>query len=1437
MTEKLYGGIDVGSTTVKLVIMDAAQQTIFARYERHYSDVKAASKRILEEAIQEIAPTTPIAFTITGSGGMGLANLLQLEFVQEVIACTKTVETLIPQTDVSIELGGEDAKITFFGASLEQRMNGSCAGGTGAFIDQMATLLKTDANGLNEMAKDFETIYPIASRCGVFAKTDVQPLINDGARKADIAASIFQAVVNQTIAGLASGHKIKGKVAFLGGPLYFMDQLRARFIDTLNLAPEDVVFPSDPQLFVAKGAALYAEKQPQINLVTLLDRLEHGDDRVMRPSRSLTPLFKDDDELQEFRKRHAQAKVETRDLASYHGVAFLGIDAGSTTTKVALMSTDHKLLYTYYDNNDGAPLEKTEAILTDLYAKLPADVTIGKACVTGYGEHLIKNALKVDLGEVETVAHYRAAHFFQPDVDFILDIGGQDMKAMTVKNNALTTIKLNEACSSGCGSFIETFATSLKYSVKDFAQAALLAQHPADLGSRCTVFMNSKVKQVQKEGATIGDISAGLSMSVIKNALFKVIKLRRAEDLGKHIVCQGGTFYNEAVLRAFEQISGREVIRPNIAGLMGAYGAALIAETAYETGDETTLLDTKDMQNLTFKKEFMHCGLCENNCALTITICSDGRRFVTGNRCERGEARGMKQRVPKDNGKINLVQEKYKLLFGYRPLRKKEARGVIGIPRVLNMYEDYPLWQTFFTKLGIRAVLSLKGSKKQFESGIETIPSDTVCYPAKQVHGHVQALINKGIHTIFYPGIVYERVENKDAQNHFNCPIVQSYPDVIRNNVDEIRAGQVDYRNPFLNLGDRESTARNLYETFKDFGVTEAEVKVALDAGYAELAHFKQQIQDRGEDTLRMLKQTGERGIVLAGRPYHLDPEINHGIARIITAEGFHVLTEDSIAHLGDVKGLRVVNQWVYHSRLYAAARVAARDPQLEFVQLNSFGCGLDAIDTDQVEEIMTQYNRLYTCLKIDEGTNMGAVRIRLRSLKAAVAERRRRAIMPEKLHEDEKPVQFTKDMRKDKYTLLMPMMSPIHQQGLVDVALQASGYNVVNLPVDDHHAIDEGQKFVNNDACFPAIISIGQMLEALQSGKYDLDHTAVMMTQTGGGCRATNYIPLIRKALKDAGFAQVPVVSMSLGNQGVEETPGFKLTLPLLKRVALAFLYGDLFERVVYRTRPYEKTPGEIDKMHDQWLKLVQPSVIKGNFHEFKRNVQQIVRDFDTVPLQQLNKPKVGIVGEILVKYSPIANNNIVRLLEREGAEAVVPDIVGFMNYSLYNQIYRYQQFGFAKKSEVLAEMALKLIKWCEKPLQKALTASSRFEGIAAIESLADDASKILSLGNQTGEGWFLTGEMIELLKGGVDNIICMQPFGCLPNHVVGKGVVKELRHQYPQANIAPIDYDPGVSIVNQLNRIRLMLATANKNLATQQTVVTPVNSGQKLSTVGSQV
>ena len=714
--KSLRGGIDVGSTTVKVVIMDENNDSVYQTYQRHFSDVKKASEKVLREAAEAVGLDTPISFTITGSGGMGLADVLNLKFIQEVIACTKTVEVICPQTDVAIELGGEDAKITFFGASLEQKMNGSCAGGTGAFIDQMASLLKTDANGLNELAKGYTHIYPIASRCGVFAKTDIQPLINDGARQEDLAASIFQAVVNQTIAGLASGHKIQGNVAFLGGPLYFMSELRQRFIETLHLKEENVVFPENPQLFVAKGAAFYAGEEEPTTIAKLLDSLAHIGS-ALQPTKSLDPLFNNEEELKEFRDRHAKAKVDFRPIETYCGNAYLGIDAGSTTTKIVLMSEDKKILYTWYGNNDGDPLQKTIDILTEMYKHLPENVTIAKACTTGYGEHLIKSALKADLGEVETVAHYKAAHYFQPNVDFILDIGGQDMKAMHVKNGALSTIQLNEACSSGCGSFIETFAQSLQYDVKDFAKAALLAENPADLGSRCTVFMQSRVKQAQKEGASVGDISAGLSMSVIKNALFKVIKAHSAEDLGQHIVCQGGTFYNEAVLRSFEKLSGQNVIRPNIAGLMGAYGAALIAEEHSKADDVSTIMTTEEMAGLTCDKTFEHCGRCENNCLLTITHFNDGRSFITGNRCEKGLRIKL---APKDQ-RVNLVKEKYHKLFSYRPLRKKLAtRGTIGIPRVLNMYENYPLWATFFKELGIRAEISTRSSEEMYESGIET---------------------------------------------------------------------------------------------------------------------------------------------------------------------------------------------------------------------------------------------------------------------------------------------------------------------------------------------------------------------------------------------------------------------------------------------------------------------------------------------------------------------------------------------------------------------------------------------------------------------------------------------------------------------------------------------------------------------------------------------
>ena len=737
------------------------------------------------------------------------------------------------------------------------------------------------------------------------------------------------------------------------------------------------------------------------------------------------------------------------------GVTYLGIDAGSTTTKAVLMNEKNEILYDFYGNNNGQPLETTIRILLDIYQKLPKEAYIGKVATTGYGEHLIKHALKIDMGEVETMAHYKAANYFLPGVDFILDIGGQDMKAMRMKHGVLSSILLNEACSSGCGSFIETFAKSLNYEVEDFAKEALAATHPVDLGSRCTVFMNSKVKQVQKEGASVGDISAGLSYSVIKNAIYKVIKIRRPEELGEKIVCQGGTFYNEAVLRAFELVSGREVVRPTIAGLMGAYGAAIIAKENTQPGDRTTLLSQAELESLTAKNEFTPCGLCENNCLLTVTVFSDGRQFITGNRCERG---ARVQRTTQDK-KINLVDYKYKKLFQYRPLKRKEAfRGEIGIPRVLNMYENYPLWHTIFSDLGFRTVLSPRSNKDIYEKGMDSIPSDTVCYPAKISHGHVQGLIDKGLSLIFYPGVIFERQESKQADNHFNCPVVQSYTDVIKNNVDDLRMKQIDYRNPFVNLDNEEALTQVLWDTFKDFGMSKQEMKQAVRHGYQEMDQFKKDIQQKGEECLARLNQTGEKAIVLAGRPYHIDPEINHGIASVITQEGFHVLTEDSLSHLEDVAGLRVVNQWVYHSRLYAAAKVVAKSPQLEMVQLNSFGCGLDAVTTDQVEEILEQYGKVYTVLKIDEGSNLGAIRIRLRSLKASIKERDKKNIIPEKRYDMPEKITFTKDMR-EKHTLLLPMLSPIHQAGLVDTALNASGYQVVCLPAEDPKAMDVGLK------------------------------------------------------------------------------------------------------------------------------------------------------------------------------------------------------------------------------------------------------------------------------------------------------------------------------------------------------------------------------------------
>lgn len=1409
-------GLDVGSTTVKMVAIDIHDKIIHKNYRRHLSDVRNAVKNIIIDA-KDVLKDKAVSISITGSGGLSLAENLDIPFVQEVIASTEAVEKLAPETDVAIELGGEDAKITYFGQSLEQRMNGTCAGGTGAFIDQMAALLKTDASGLNDYAKSYRTIYPIASRCGVFAKSDVQPLLNEGASKEDISVSVLQAVVNQTISGLAQGKPIRGKVAFLGGPLHFLDQLRERFVDTLNLAEEDIVKTEDSHYFVAIGAAYLSKEEAAVPFETVLERLESVDTEGKDQQDFLKPLIANDEEYNEFIERHSKEKVAEVDIKDYNGKAFLGIDAGSTTTKVALITENGELLFSHYGSNEGKPLHSVIYALKDLQKKIHPGIEIANTAVTGYGEHLIKAALRIDIGEIETVAHYKAAEFFLPEVDFILDIGGQDMKSLKIRHGTIDSIMLNEACSSGCGSFIQTFAEGLNMDVKEFAKVGLRAERPVDLGSRCTVFMNSKVKQAQKDGATVADISAGLAISVIKNALYKVIRIRNMDELGEHIVVQGGTFYNDAVLRALEEITGRHVIRPNIAGIMGAFGCSIIARERYVEGEKSNMIELSKIDDFEVETSMRRCKLCGNRCLMTINHFSDGREFVSGNRCERGL--GLEKKLSETP---NLYQFKYDRLFKYyKPLKEDEAkRGTIGIPRVLNIYEDYPLWFTFLTELGYRVVLSGRSSKDIYELGMETIHSESMCYPAKLVNGHVTDLIRKGVKKIFYPSIPYTVKEYEDADNHFNCPIVTSYPEAIDKNVDEIHDNDIKYYFPFLPVDDRKRLAKRMAEEIKDENIPFNEIKDALDKAFREWDVYKADVREEGERALKYIEDNNKKGIVLSGRPYHIDPEINHGIPELITSYDMVVLSEDSICHLADNEAkLRVVNQWTYHSRLYRAAEFIREKKNIDIIQLNSFGCGLDAVTTDQVQEMMEKYGKIYTVIKIDEVSNLGAVRIRLRSLIAAIEERDKKGFVPEKQYETPERVEFTQKMKDENYTILCPQMSPIHFD-IIEPIFQEYGFNLKVLQHADMNTIEEGLRYVNNDACYPAIITIGQLMEAVNSGEYDVNKTALIMSQTGGGCRATNYIPFIRKALRDAGYPHIPVISLNA--LGLEKNEGFKISLGLANKSIMAIVYGDLFMRLVYKIRPYEKVKGSTDALHMKWQKICIDSLKKtGSKRVFDKNIRDIIRDFDNIEIyEDMVKPKVGVVGEILVKYHPVANNDVINLLEREGAEAVSPDLLDFFLYSAYDSKVRYDLLSGSLKGSMTGSTVIAAVQFYRKKMIEELEKSKRFEPPKPIEYIAELASRHLSLGHQTGEGWFLMGEMLELLESGVNNIVCLQPFACLPNHIVGKGMIKELRRAYPLSNVAPIDYDASASEVNQINRIKLMLSIAFKNLEKEKAI-----------------
>ena len=1766
-------GLDIGSTTVKAVVLgrgDRLDQALFSDYRRHHANVRQCVAELVTDIKLSLSRVglagNPISLVITGSGGLELASQLQAEFAQEVIAETEAINATYPEGDVIIELGGEDAKITYLKPTPEQRMNGSCAGGTGAFIDQMATLLNTDASGLNDMASKYKTIYPIASRCGVFAKSDLQPLINDGAAKEDLAASIFNAVATQTISGLACGRPIRGNVIFLGGPLFFMSELREAFKRILQDRVSRYIIPENAHLYVAYGAAIMAgrhdqdgqdsaahvktdyspetdvndpfgpawgldqaevdkarsEKASNLDKMALQDAMQdgrtttlvNGENKVQAtevtkdasknqdmhfdltsldgvlsalkglenmPStaRTIRPLFLNEEERKEFNDRHGAQVIPTGDLSGAKGPHFLGIDAGSTTIKAVLINDDKTIVWSTYGVHKDSPLIAAANIVKEVRKSLPEGAYIARACATGYGEGLVKAGLHVDEGVVETMAHYRAAEEISPGVTSVIDIGGQDMKYIAVNDGVIDSICVNEACSAGCGSFLQTFAQSMGISIQEFTKQALASEAPTDLGSRCTVFMNSSVKQAQKEGASPEDIAAGLCYSVVRNALYKVIKLRDANALGPVVVVQGGTFLNDAVLRAFELLTGRQVTRPNIAGLMGAYGAALTARmhcpqneevedlaaasshvahpsmnvvdgeksvastpttpnrapastktklspaavnkiaSKNDQGFKATLPELKvenghvvssilagdDLDNLSMTTTHDVCKLCQNHCKLTITEFEDGGRYVTGNRCERG---GDKNRQRSD--RPNLYDFKYKRAFAYRRLTPDKAtRGDIGIPRVLNMYEDYPFWFTLLTSLGFRVMISGRSNHELFESGMESIASENICYPAKLVHGHIHSLVDKGIKTIFYPCVTYEQELVPDTDNHYNCPIVANYPVVIEANMAELKENGVRFMRPYFNLSNKEKMVERIVKVFDWAKVSEEEARTAVQEAYREDARFKEDVRQEGLRALAYMQEYGVKGVVLSGRPYHVDPEVNHGIPETICSLGMAVLSEDSICELDVHKlpklsdyiipaageralasnnptaakfrktvpsfgddhqkmPLRVTDQWAYHSRLYSAARFVSEYPDLQLVQLVSFGCGVDAITTDQVQEILADKGDVYTQLKIDEVSNLGAAKIRLRSLKAAMDERHQRDLAQEDsedrkeapvmeqapakvavkevgsspdlvrvedssdsqnsqnsqdlashieaveadapdqpksdgfrstnaqkinlsqrkadivalarfvaLHDKsdqgliglhpmgirpiretmasrqkeaestsaERPAgqvkdvqangaaakptlskyatehRFTKEMGH-KFTVVAPQMSPVHFS-LLEAVFSSADYHFELLKHATPEDINTGVKYVNNDACFPAIIVVGQLVNAFLSGRFDPHKCAVIVTQTGGMCRATNYYGLLRKAMADAGYGYVPIITLSV--QGFRANPGLQVTPALLHRAVKAFYLGDAMIECLLRVRPYEQEPGSANKLYKLWDTICKETIEHHGYSKTAKKVyghgylpygtlmKRMIRAFDQLPLRNIpRKPRVGVVGEILVKYHPDANNHVVDLIESQGCEAVLPGVCDFMVNGISNAEWNEEMLGTGGQVGV-KKIVLKAADVYRAPMIAGFKAShGKFDIPAHISDLREKAASVTSLGVQAGEGWLLTGEIIELIQSGAPNIVCAQPFACLPNHVTGRGMFGKIRRTYPEANIVSIDYDPGASEANQLNRIKLMIAAAKK-------------------------
>lgn len=1408
-------GIDIGSTTLKMVVLDAQRHIVLSDYRRHNADIV---KSLLEACGTFFEQLGNFNFNVsfTGSVGMGYAKTLNLPFVQEVVAASNLITQNYPQVSTFIDIGGEDSKMVFFadGKIPDIRMNGSCAGGTGAFIDQVAALLNVDTAQLDTLAEQSHTIYPIASRCGVFSKTDIQNLISRNVSKADIAASVLNAVAIQVVASLARGADINPKIFFCGGPFAFLPQLHKSFMRVLNLQPADCIVPDNAQLIPAEGCANMAQQQNTHNCLNMLDFMHLMSSDTIRNvthDKRLPALFDTEEEVGQWKKQRQHifdhiAQIEPNTTVD----AYLGVDSGSTTTKIVLLDTNGRLIFKDYRKNNGDSYNAFVAALRKLQTDIAnknAQINILGSAVTGYGENLLKTAFNLNFGVVETIAHFIAARHINPKVSFVLDIGGQDMKAIFVENGSIKRIEINEACSSGCGSFIETFAQMLDYQVAEFANISCLAQHPCDLGTRCTVFMNSKVKQVLSEGANIADIAAGFSYSVIKNCLFKVLKLRNVKELGEQIVVQGGTFKNLSIARVLELLTGKEVEFSDIPELMGAMGAALYAKTHADKLQPIALQSITEQTDYT--SNFEVCSGCENHCTVRTFLFANGNKFFSGNSCEKvysnraiGEVQG-----------VDMLMEKFVMLFNRKNNKEHTKPLRIGIPRALGIYENYPFWHALFNTCGFQPVLSRLSTNSLYTSGIRTIMADNICFPAKLMHGHILDLVNRQVDRIFYPYVVFERKEDKKSRNSYNCPIVSGYSDVIRSAMEPGHQHHIPFDSPVVAFNNPTLLHRACTQYLKDLGVDSRTITRAIAAAETAQNQYLSAITTRTAEVLHHAEKNGRMAIVLAGRPYHVDPLIQHKISSSIADMGIDVLTENVAALDTDsvYDQLNAVSQWAYPNRIFKAAHfVANAGPNVQLVQLTSFGCGPDAFILDEVGAILRRKGKNLTILKIDDVNNIGSLRLRVRSL-------------VESLKISNQPVvnlPFSTTATFGKPDTHRTIYAPYFAEGyseFLPTLFKMMGYKLVNLPLPDDEAAEIGLKYANNEVCYPATVVVGSIIKFLQQGRYNPNDVAIGITQTGGQCRASNYLMLIKNAMVAAGFGHIPVVSVAFGSNSSNSQPGFNLNWSKIIRVAVyAMFYADCLEKLYWASAPREKQKGLAKKLRNQYIEssfeLIENRNIKGLF----QLLQRAVNDFKSA-ITPAECPVIGVVGEIYLKYNSFSHRNILNWLTSKGIEVIVPSIYSFF-FNWFANAHINKDLHIRKQSVplFLSDALYRLIRSVATKFDKTCEDFPYYRPFTNIFDVLELAKRVVNPAGNFGEGWLLPAEIAHFAETGVGSVISLQPFGCIANHVISKGIERRIKKLYPKMNLLFLDFDSGVSEANLFNRLHFMVENAKKQVST---------------------